>query len=97
VYKRLKCYRDSIIWDQIHKINFYCTIETKLRSFQIKLNFRAIVTNVALHGFGLKDSENCSFCKANPETFMHVFCDYPCVTSYWENVCAFISGILKRN
>jgi len=68
------------IWTKFTKSIFIVQLKLiKLRSFQIKLNFRAIVTNIALHSFGLKDSENCSFCKANPETLMHVFCDYPIV------------------
>ena len=36
---------DSINWPIIHKNNYYCTLETKLQSFKIKLNLRAKVRN----------------------------------------------------
>jgi len=51
-----KQFRNSINWNIIYRNNYYCTLETKLLSFQIKLHLTAIVTNVQLHGFGLKDS-----------------------------------------
>ena len=37
---------DSINWPIIYKNNHYSTLETKLRSFQIKLNLQAIVQYV---------------------------------------------------
>ena len=40
-------------WDEIYKTNYLCTIETELRSFQIKLNLRVVITNIQLFGFGL--------------------------------------------
>ena len=33
-------------WEKIHKTNYLCTIETKLRFFRIKLNLRVVVTNI---------------------------------------------------
>ena len=54
--------------------NYFCTTETKSRSSQIKLNLRAIVTNVQLHGFGIVDSLFCSFCAQSIETILHLFC-----------------------
>ena len=36
---------DSINWTIIYKNNYYCTLETKLRSFRIKLNLQAVVCN----------------------------------------------------
>ena len=30
-------------WDEIYKTNYLCTIETKLRSFRIKLNLRVVL------------------------------------------------------
>ena len=44
---------DSINWNQIYKLNYFASNEVKLRSFQIKLNLRAIVTKIALHGMEL--------------------------------------------
>ena len=59
---------DSINWPIIYKNNYYCTVETKLRSFQIKLNLRAIVCNSQLFGFGMIENDLCTFCKKVSET-----------------------------
>jgi len=66
-----------------------------LRSFQIKLNLRTIVTNIALCGFGLKISNNCTFCHSSPETLMHLFCNCHCVEIFWKNMACYISRLLK--
>ena len=82
-------------WDEVYKTNYLCTIETKLRSFQIKLNLRAVVTNIQLFGFGLIESQNCKFYNKAPETLLHLFCTCPVVVTYWENVSACISSFFK--
>ena len=50
---------DSVNWLDVYKSNYSATTETKLRSFQVKLNLRAIVTNIALHCFDIADSDKC--------------------------------------
>ena len=41
-------------WKKIYENNYFSTIETKkLRSFQIRLNLRSVVTNVQLAGFDI--------------------------------------------
>ena len=40
---------DATDWSTIYKNNYYATNKTKLRSFQIRLNVRSIVTNVQLY------------------------------------------------
>ena len=84
-----------IDWDEIYKTNYLCTIETKLRSFQIKLNLRVVVSNIQLFGFGLIESQNCKFCSKAPETLLQLFCTCPVVVTYWKNVSACISSFLK--
>jgi len=44
----------------ITKCNYLETQETKSGSFQIKLNLRAIVANIALHCLELFATDNCS-------------------------------------
>ena len=53
----------SFNWQIIYENNCYCTLETKLRSFQIKLNLRVIVSNSQLFGLGLIENDLCTFCK----------------------------------
>ena len=83
-------------WKAIYVNNFLSTIESKLRSFQVKLNFRAIVTNKQLHGFGLIENGTCAFCETETETFMHLFCTCTIVQCYWEDVHSWLSAFLAR-
>ena len=71
------------------------TIETKLRSFQIKLDLRSIVTNVALHGFCVSDTNKCSFCKIEPETLLHLFFECRFIQVIWNDVMDWISSKLR--
>ena len=64
---------ESIDWKKVYENNYFSTIETKLRSFQIRLNLRSLVMNVQLAGFGIINSQLCSFCLQQPETLMHFF------------------------
>ena len=68
---------DSRKWPIIYGNNYYCTLETKLRSFQIKLNLQAIVCNSQLFGFGLIENDQRTFCKRASENsiaFALYFC-----------------------
>jgi len=64
---------DAVLWSDVYKRNYFATPETKLRLFPIKLNLRAIVTNIALHGFGIKSTDKCTFCNFERETFVNLF------------------------
>ena len=64
---------ESIDWKKVYENNYVSTIETKLRSFEIRLNLRSLVMNVQLAGFGIMDSELCFFCLRQPKTLMHFF------------------------
>ena len=48
---------ESIDWKKTYENNYFSTTETKLRSFQIRLNLRYLVMNVQLAGFGFIDSK----------------------------------------
>ena len=62
-------------WSTIYKCNYDVTPETKLRSFQIKLNLRAVVvTNIVLRGLEITTIDKCTFCDAEKETLLHLFC-----------------------
>ena len=89
---------DSLNWQNTYENNYYVTTnENKLRSFQIRLNLRSIVTQLQLHGFELVDDNLCKFCRKEPETLMHLFCDCEIVVSFWNNVREFISSRLQTN
>ena len=83
-------------WKAVYKIDFLSTVESKLRSFQVKLKLRAIVTNKQLHGFGLIENGACAFCKTETETLMHLFCTCTIVQYHWEDVNSWLSAFLAR-
>ena len=74
-----------IDWKKVYENNYFSTIETKLRSFQIRLNLRSLVMNEQLAGFGIIDSELCSFCLQQPDTLMQFF--------FWSVNLLSVSGI----
>ena len=83
---------DSINWNQIYKLNYFASNEVKLQSFQIKLNLRAIVTKIALHGMELAQNPNCSFCNNKVETLLHLFCTCPVVLKFWNDLSSWFSA-----
>ena len=58
----------------------------KYRSFQFRLLHRAIITNVHLFRWGLAESNVCTFCKCEKETYVHLFVYCQCVRDLWVNV-----------
>ena len=95
--EKLQITADSLNWQNIYENNYYATNETKLRSFQIRLNLKSIVTQLQLHGFELIDDNLCKFCGKDPETSMYLFCYCEIVVSFWNNVSEFISSRLRTN
>nr|BAC82626.1 pol-like protein [Ciona intestinalis] len=86
--------RGPLNWSEIYKNLYDCTFETKLRSFQVKINLRAIVLNDKLHGFGIIETDVCTFCGVNKETIYHLFCECKHVQVYWESVSAWMDSVL---
>ena len=77
---------DAIDWSTLFKNNYYATNETKLRSFQIRLNLRSIVTNIQLHVLDIASDNLCTFCREEPETLIHLFWDCKIVDAFWNDV-----------
>ena len=78
-----------------YKNNSFSTIETKLRSLQIGLNLRSVVTNVQLAGVDIIDSEMFTLCLQHPETINHLFLDCKIVEKFWKDIEDWISAILR--
>ena len=51
---------------------FHCTKIPKLRDFQYRLLLNKIVTNQDLKTWGLKNNENCTFCRVGVESTRHL-------------------------
>ena len=69
--------------------------ETKLRSFQIKLNLLATVFNSQLFEFGLKENDLCAFCKRASETVFHLFCTCVYELKFWDDISSWLSHHFK--
>jgi len=67
----------------IYKLPFMVTIETKMRSFQFKFHHLIFYTNLRLHQYKMVDSNLCTFCDNEPETFEHLFIECPIVKPLW--------------
>ena len=62
------------------------TIYVKLRSFQVRVLCRAVITNVHLRKYGIRDNDNCTFCNSQAETMEHLFLSCPRVKGLWDYV-----------
>ena len=79
----------------IYKNSYYCTLEAKLQSFRIELNFRAIISNAHLFGFGVIKNDVRVFCKRTTETVLQLFRTRIHVLKFWEDVSSWLSHHFK--
>ena len=72
--------------------NIYSITNTpKLRSFQYRLLQKAIITNIQLVRYGIKDSALCTFCEAEVETVKHLFYECQIIGSFWEKIIRWLN------
>ena len=81
----------AIDWEEVHNTIFFCTIETKLRSFYFKIFHKAIALNDFLFKIKRKESPNCSLCDKKEESMVHLFCECDKVTPIWQDLLVIIS------
>ena len=55
----------------------------KYRSFQYRLLHRAVLLNTQLHKWGIVETDMCSFCHLQRETYTHFFVMCPVVQPMW--------------
>ena len=79
----LEC-SDSINCKAVYKLPFCCTKASKLIIFQFKFLHRRLATNDYLKKIGLREDDNCTFCKSEKESLEHLFwhCRESCL--FWE-------------
>ena len=83
----------NIDWEKVHKVNFACTIDTKLRSFYFKIFHKTIALNTFLYKIRRKDSPNCVYCEKAEETMVHLFCDCEKIVPIWR----YVSNIIEKH
>ena len=80
----LNFHKDKIWWEHVnYTVNSNdCTIKW----LQYRIIHRILGTNYLLHKIGIKDTNQCTFCNAQPETISHLFyfCSYS--LSLWNNI-----------
>ena len=54
-------------WKNIYRLPYHATIESKLQSFQFKVNHNIYYTNEKLHMVKMSDTPLCAFCKKENE------------------------------
>ena len=64
------------------------TIGMKLHSFQYRLYMRAIITNIQLKHYKIRNDNLCSFCQEEKETIHHLFFSCKYVRSLWKEVAS---------
>ena len=69
------------------KAIYTITNYVKLRSFQYRLLYHAILTNARLFYFKVKDTRMCENCNLSVETVIHLLVECPKVRPLWNYVC----------
>ena len=67
----------------------------KLRSFQYRLLNLAIITNVDLYCWNVRQSEQCSFCSQARETVAHLFFECYTIQELWRSISDLIMDLFK--
>ena len=62
------------------------TVISKYRSFQYRTLMRAIVTNIQLMHWKLRETDLCTWCETKRETCEHLFYSCVCIKPLWEGV-----------
>lgn len=78
-------------WREIYLRPFSTTRETKLQSFQYRLNHRIITCNRLLYKYKIKDSDLCSLCDLQ-DTLEHFFFQCPATRKFWTLVFQWIKA-----
>ncbi len=73
------------------------TLSTKLRSFLYRFIHFAIPTNTRLYEWKIVDSELCTFCNTEPETYIHLFWECQVAKQIWNQIELWCKNKANRN
>ena len=77
-------------------LNFLCTNENKMRSFQYKILQCSLTTNKFLNICSCKIGEDkCYFCKSEVETLEHLFWDCSKIKQFWASIVEVLEPFIK--
>ena len=69
----LQCEINDKAWEGCYNNISKLTLSTKLRSFQYRLVNLALITNIDLYKWKIKNTDSCTFCQLERETYLHLF------------------------
>lgn len=75
----------------------FITLSTKLRGFMYRLIHFAILTNTKLSEWKVVESDLCTFCNTEPETYIHLFWECPVAKQLWNQVSTWCKNKSNRN
>ncbi len=81
------------MWPNLFTVALKSALDIPTRSFQYLLLHRRLPTNKFLHRIGLINSPNCTFCKENVESLLHLFYECEQVKRFWTHVENFMNII----
>ena len=78
-------------WTTIFRKAICITIDTKLRFFRCKIQYKKLSTNVELAKWKENQSTLCTYCNSKPETIVHLFWECKLVKRLREKVKIWMS------
>ena len=73
-------------WKIIMQIPFKCTLDTKLRWFQYRINNRILATNSFIYKIGYISSDLCTFCSRESESLEHLLLLCETTQNIWQQL-----------
>ena len=92
-HKTVDSDHEEIEWSTVYLIPRFATIDSYTRAFQYKIINNALFLNEKLSPMGITESPECSLCKQEAETAIHLFCQCPVTSEHWER----LQGCLSPN
>ena len=84
IYKNLNSSIDNK-WNEIYKLNFSIARDTKLQSFQYKINHRIIACNYWLKQIKIKNTNLCNYCNTQIDTIQHFLIQCHTTKQFWNS------------
>lgn len=92
----LNCRFEIEEWENLCTRMKHITGITNFRLFQYKILQKALVTNIKLNIYKIKDSTSCTFCSQHPESLIHLFWECELVQNLWVQLIKFLKENLNE-
>ena len=91
-----KFINSTLPWNKYHELNKNVIPDTRTRSFQYKIYHHILPTNTMLQKIGLKNSDQCTFCRNAKETIEHIIVNCSFSELFWDDLELYISQKLDK-